>query len=274
MKKKLRNGMRLVLLAVFLVSSVMLVNKWIDKANGSDAYEDALAIASGGSDTHNTIGETPVPAAPRPDMQWVPAPVEQDHHMEALTQIDLAALRQVNPDVIGWIMIPDTEINYPLMQGQDNEYYLNHTWKGQKNSVGSIFLEHQNSADLMDYNTIIYGHNMNDDSMFADIRNYAVKDYWKTNPYIYIVTDAGVYRYDVIAAYKADLKGLTFGLAFEGEDSRNNFLRYIRRESDFDTGILPDVNDRILTLSTCYGNTNEGRWVVQARLRMVEVEAQ
>lgn len=272
MKKNVRRGLQLVLLAVFLVSTSLLVTKWVDKANGSDVYEEAIAIASGSAEEQ--IGEAPVPAAPRPELAWTPAPVEQDPHMDELMKINLDALRQVNPDVIGWILIPDTEINYPLLQGEDNDYYLNHTWKGQKNSVGSVFLECQNSPDLMDYNTIIYGHNMRDGSMFADIRNYAVKDYWKSNPFVYIITDAGVYRYDVFAAYKADLEGLTFGLAFEGEDSRNNFLRYIRRESDFDTGIVPEPNDRILTLSTCYGNTNESRWVVQARLRMVEVEVQ
>lgn len=274
MKAKFRKGMQAILLVVFLVSTALLAGKWIDKANGSDTYEEALAIASGDAGTHSQIAEPPVPAAPRPDMQWVPAPVEQDSHMEDLMQIDLDALRQVNPDVIGWILIPDTEINYPLLQGEDNDFYLNHTWKGQKNSVGSVFLEYQNSADMMDYNTIVYGHNMRDGSMFADIRNYAVKDYWKTNPFIYIVTDAGVYRYDVFSAYKADLEGLTFGVEFPKEESKDNFLRYIRRESDFNAGIVPEPNDRILTLSTCYGNTNESRWVVHARLRMVEVEAQ
>lgn len=274
MKKHIRNYLRVVLVAVFFISTTMLVSRYVDKATGSNAYEEAAAIASANIDSNIRIPEAAVPAAPRPDMQWIPAPVEQDPHVDELLQIDLAALREVNPDVVGWILIPDTEINYPLMQGQDNDYYLNRTWKGHKNSVGSIFIEHQNNGDLMDDNTLIYGHNMRDGSMFADLRNYSVTDYWKSNPFIYIITDGGVYRYDVIGGYSADLEGLTFGLEYEGEGSMQNFLNYIRKMSEFDTGIQPDVHDRIITLTTCYGNTNETRWVVHGRLRMMEVEVQ
>lgn len=274
MKKNLRKALRALLLAVCLVSTALLVVKYVDKAKGSDTYEEAAAIASAKIDTNVRIPDAAVPAVPRPDMQWVPAPVEQDPHMDELMQIDLAALREINPDIVGWILIPDTEINYPLLQGEDNDYYLNRTWRGHKNSVGSIFIEHQNSADLMDDNTLIYGHNMNDGSMFADLRNYAVQDYWKRNPFIYIITDAGVYRYDVIAAYSADIEGLSFGMDFGDEDSMQNFLNYIRSESEFDTGIRPDVHDRIITLTTCYGKTSVSRWVVQGRLRMMEVEVQ
>ena len=272
MKKTIRKQLRVLLLVVFVISTSILVQKTIDKSRGSDDYREAAAIASAGIDSDIRIREEAVPAAPRPDMRWVPAPVEQDPYVDELMQIDLDALREINPDVIGWILIPDTQINYPLLRGEDNDYYLNHTWKGQKNSVGSIFLEHQNSADLMDDNTIIYGHNMRDGSMFADLRNYSVKDYWKGNPFIYIITDAGVYRYDVIGAYSADLEGLTFGMEFDDEDSMNNFLRYIRKMSQFDTGIRPEATDRILTLVTCYGKTSETRWVVHGRLRMMQVE--
>lgn len=274
MKKKIRNGLKLVLLAVFITSTALLVSRMFDRADGSDAYENALAIASGGNSSRSEIVETPVPAAAEPEKGWVPAPVEEDDPiLEEMAQIDLAALREVNPDVLGWIRIPNTKINYPLMRGEDNDYYLNRTWDGKKNSVGSIFLECQNSPDLMDFNTIIYGHNMRDDSMFSDLRNYSIKDYWMRNPYVYIVTDAGVYRYEIFSAYKADLESITFGLEFATEQSRNSFLRHTLKKSEFVTGDVPGENDRVLTLSTCYGNTSETRWVVHARLRMVEVSA-
>lgn len=274
MKKKIRKILRALLLAVCLISTALLVIRYVDKANGSDTYEEAAAIASANIDPNIRIADAEVPLALRPDMQWVPAPVEQDPYMDELMQIDLAALREINPDIVGWILIPDTPINYPLLQGEDNDYYLNRTWKGQKNSVGSIFIEYQNSADLMDDNTLIYGHNMRDNSMFGTLRGYSLPDYWKNNPFIYIITDAGVYRYDVIGAYTADLEGLTFGMEFEGEESMQNFLNYIRKMSEFDTGIRPDPHDRIITLTTCYGNTNETRWVVHGRLRMMEAEVQ
>ena len=264
----MKTGLNLLFLAVFLVSSLLFVGSVRDKRQGSSTYQEAVAIA---------VREEPVPRETPPQEttppagKWVPETILKDPVMEDLAAIDLAALREINPDVVGWITIPETQINYPLMQGEDNDFYLHHTWKGDKNSVGSIFLETLCSPDLMGDNTILYGHNMADGSMFNDLRNYAVEGFWQRSPFVYIVTDAGVYRYDIVSAYKADVNGLTYGVEFPTEESKANFIRFLCQESEFDTGIVPEVQDRILTLSTCYGTANELRWVVQARLRMVQV---
>jgi sortase B len=270
MKKAYKRGMTLLFLGIFLVSTLLLAGSLRDKRRGTSAYQEAVSIAVREESVTREVIPSVSETVP-PEVQWVPETIPKDPVMDDLAQIDLAALREVNPDVVGWIIIPDTDINYPLMQGEDDDFYLNHTWKGDKNSVGSIFLEYLCSPDLTGDNTIIYGHNMANGSMFADLRNYAVKDFWKRSPFVYIVTDEGIFRYDIIAAYKADVDSLTYGVEFPTEDSKANFLRYIRQESEFDTGIVPQVQDRILTLSTCYGTANEFRWVVQARLRMVPV---
>lgn len=277
MKEKTRRILRLVLLAVFLVSTVLLVRRQQDKVSGSETYEQAQQIAAGGSAeaTEGTVpAEETLPEA-RTEMIWIPEPVEDgDPNLETMAAIDLAALRQTNQDVIGWIWIPNSKVNYPLMQGEDNDYYLKHTWEGRNNAVGSIFLEYQNSPDLTDFNTIVYGHNMNDGSMFAGIRNYSTEGYWMTHPYIYLTTDAGVYRYEVFSSYKADVDGETYGLSFELVKTKARFLLHALENSVIDTGIMPDVTDRILTLSTCSGAGYTTRWVVHARLKMVEVEVQ
>ena len=272
MKKKTKKGLTLVLLAVFLVSTILLIGKWFDKQSGSDAYADALAIASGNSDAPPVQKDVSAEAI-LSGANWIPAPIaEEDPQIAELSKIDLDALREVNPHVIGWIRIPDTKIDYPLLQGEDNDYYLNHTWKGKKNSVGSIYLEHQNKADLTDYNTIIYGHNMADGSMFAALRDYSVKTFWKDHPHVYILTDAGVYRYDIFAAYKADIESNTYGMNFQQDRTKANLLNMALEKTKFDAGVIPATTDRILTLSTCYGSSNQLRWVVQARLQMVEVQ--
>ena len=262
--------MTLVFLAIFLVSTLLLAGSLRDKRRGTSAYQEAVAIAV----REESVTREAVPSVSEtvpPEVQWVPETIPDDSVIEELMAMDLEALRDENEDVVGWIQIPETSVNYPLLQWTDNDFYLNHTWKGNKNSVGSIFLEYLCSPDLTGDNTIIYGHNMANGSMFADLRNYAVKDFWKRSPFVYIVTEEGIYRYDIIAAYKADVDSLTYGVEFPTEDSKANFLRYIRQKSEFDTGIVPQVQDRILTLSTCYGTANEFRWVVQARLRMVPV---
>ena len=270
MKKK-RIMLTCLLLAVFAASTALLLCQFRDKAGGQDAYDDALAIASAntGPQETETVGAVTDPT--QPQTVWVPAPVEEeDPYLEEMAQTDLAALQEVNQDVVGWIRIPGTKINYPLMQGEDNEYYLNRTWQGNRNSVGSIFLECRNNADLMDYNTIIYGHNMSDGSMFAALRKYN-QAFWEKHPYIYILTGAGVYRYEIFAAYKAGLEDPTYGLSFHQSKTRANFINHALEQSTIETDILPEKMDRILTLSTCSGGGYSSRWVVQARLRMVEV---
>ena len=205
------------------------------------------------------------------EIRWVPAPVEEeDPHLDTLAETDLDALRQVNEDIIGWILIPDTVINYPLLQGEDNDYYLKHTWQGKKNVAGAIFMEYRNEPDYEDFNTILYGHNMNNGSMFASLRRYAGEKYWKKHPYVYLATDAGVYRYEVFSAYRADVGSTTYGLSFQQEETRKEFLIHALENSKINTGVIPEITDRILTLSTCSGAGYSTRWVVHARLKMVQ----
>lgn len=259
----------LVLLIVFVVSTTLLLRQQLDNAGGSDAYRDALAIASG---TGHKAEETT--EATQPQTTWIPAPIEDDDpNLEKMAEIDLAALREVNEDVVGWICIPDSKINYPLLQGEDNDYYLKHTWDHRSNSVGSIFLEHRNKADLTEFNTIVYGHNMNNGSMFAGLKRYAATGYWEEHPYVYVLTDAGVYRYEVFSSYKANVDSSTYGLSFNQQETKAEFLVNALENSKIDTGIAPELTDRILTLSTCSGAGYTTRWVVHARLRMIEVEA-
>lgn len=273
MKKKVRIPLFLMMAAIFAVSTTLLISQFGDNASGDDAYGDALAIASGTeTQTRADVSATEATEPVKQESVWVPAPVEDDPVMEEMAAIDLAALREVNEDVVGWIRIPDTKIDYPVMQGEDNDYYLKHTWDRRNNSVGSIFLEHLSNPELVDYNTIIYGHNMNNGSMFAGLRKYTTQKYWEEHPYVYIKTDQGVYRYEIFAAYKADVDSVTYGLSFNQTITKVNFLQYALETSKIDTQIIPGKYDRILTLSTCSGSGYTTRWVVQARLKMVEVQ--
>ena len=255
MKEKIRICLLIILAVVFVISTALLLRQFGDNIGGQDAYGAALAIASGTGSREERkpdITETTEPV--KQASIWIPAAVEEDPRMEEMAAIDLAALREVNEDVVGWIRIPDTKIDYPLMQGEDNDYYLKHTWDGRSNSVGSIFLEHLNSPDLMDYNTIVYGHNMNDGSMFAGLRRYTTQEYWESHPYVYMLTDAGVYRYEIFASYRADVDSVTYGLSFNQTETKVNFLQYALEKSKIQTEIMLGRNDRILTLSTCSGS--------------------
>ena len=268
MKRSVKTLLTLVLALIFLFSTLQYLKSRQEKAQGNSTYEEALALAV--STRQDVSQPTPVTEAPAAQPQWVVAPVEEeDPHIKFLQELDLAALREVNPDVVGWILIPDTEINYPLLQGKDNDYYLSRTWDEKSNAMGSIFLEHLSSADLTAFNTIVYGHNMTDGSMFAGIREYRNREFREAHPYVYILSDYGVYRYEIFAAYMANVKSNTYGLSFPSETSRRSFLDKALQDSVIDTNLEPETTDRILTLSTCSGAGYSHRWVLQARLKMV-----
>ena len=265
-----------VLLVIFLVSTALLLRQWTDNAGGETTYQDAIDLAVN-SPKENAPSEkqTESTAMPTENKQpvtvWMPVPVENDPVMEEMAAINLTALREVNEDVLGWIRIPDTKIDYPLMRGEDNDFYLNHTWDRTANSVGSIFLEHLNQPDLTDFNTIIYGHNMNNGAMFAELEHFAMKEHWEGHPYVYVVTDEGVYRYEIFSFYCADVDSLTYSLNPSRDDTKEKFFKLALDTSWIDTGIQPEITDRVLTLSTCSGADYSTRYVVQARLPMMEV---
>lgn len=277
MKQRTRTLLTVLLVAVFAGSSAMLLRQHIGNRQAEEAYSQAQQLASRQQEPTDPTQTIPAETEPQvtqpPEMIWVPAEVEEeDPHMTELAQLDLSALREVNEDVLGWIRIPGTKVDYPFLQGEDNEYYLKTTWDFKKWDSGSIFLECENSPDMTDFNTIVYGHNMNNGSMFASIRQYANQNYFEKHPYIYLLTDEGVWRYEIFSSYRASVESPAYGLSFRQRETRENFVAAALENSVIETGIVPELTDRILTLSTCSGAGYSTRWVVHGRLAMVEVE--
>lgn len=272
MKKSIRTLLTVLLALVFLFSIIRFWQQRQEKASGSMIYKDARALAASPNTSVTQPETTPAKetSAPAEEPRWVVSPPEEeDPHIQTLAQINLKALQKANPDVIGWIMIPDTAIDYPIMQGTDNDYYLKHTWDANPCAVGSIFMEYLCSSDFADFNTIVYGHNMNDGSMFSGLRKYRDPEYWEDHPYVYIRTDLGVYRYQIFSSYLAKVDSSTYGVQITTEESRRRFLDHAVLNSVIDTGVEPQTTDRVLTLSTCSGSGYATRWVVHARLKMI-----
>ena len=106
--------------------------------------------------------------------------------------------------------------------------------------------------------------------MFAQLHRYGENGFREAHPYVYILCDTGVLRYEIFAAYRADVDSVAYGLSFRQEKTRAEFLLHALENSRIDTGIVPEKNDRILTMSTCSGAGYTNRWVVHARLKMIE----
>lgn len=279
--KQSRRILFLLCAAVFLVSCTMLLRQTFDYRGGAAVYDEAAALAAlpelipADAEELTDLEEEAVPLAALPT-ELAPAAAEEsdesaeatlwvDPYADALAAMDFAALQEVNEDVFGWIVIPGTRLSYPLLQGEDNDYYLERTWRKGRNSVGAIFMDYRVSRDLNDFHSVIYGHRMNDRSMFGILLNYKNQEYFEANPTVYIADENGSHAYSIFAAYEADaMATYMLDADFENDAERRAFLEYCCGKSVIETNTVPTIDDHILTLSTCTGRGHDTRWVVQA----------
>ena len=190
-----------------------------------------------------------------------------------LPVVDFEALRENGPDIIGWLSLPDTAINYPVTQTDNNEYYLHHLYDGTYNKVGCLFADYENQEDFSDRNTIIYGHNMRDGSMFAALNEYDEQGYYDGHPQMYLVTPDGGYVMEVFSAFEA--KPAESGsdtspwrLSWKDDGAYTTWLSEMAGRSVIETDVTVTSSDKVLTLSTC---TPEGksRFIVMGKLAAV-----
>lgn len=252
--KKVRIVLTVILAIVFAASLGRVIQTRVNYRSGAENYSSAQEIA--GITETNTEPEEVLPEEEEEEIDPLTA---------ALRSVNLKALQEVNPDVVGWIYIPDTVISYPIMYGTDNDFYLKHTWDKQKNIVGSIFVDYRSSKDLSDFNTLIHGHNMRDDSMFGSLHNYKEAEFLATHPDVYIITEDGCQKYRIFSTFMAKLKTAEpFQMEFEGDEDKQQFIDKCQSLGKDDTGITITPEDNVITLSTCSSWGHNYRWVVQA----------
>ena len=180
--------------------------------------------------------------------------------------VDFSSLLAQNPQVVGWIYSPDTVISYPVLKGGDNSYYLNHTLNGTENSSGSIFMDAVCEADLSQDNTILYGHHMNNGTMFASLSNYKLEGYLGEHPVLYYYTPNQNYMLQVFACFVTGGDSDVYAFNFATRDQFAAFIDTMRARSNFDTDITVDSSDHIMTLSTCSYEYEDARYVVLCKI--------
>ncbi len=181
----------------------------------------------------------------------------------------ILSLREKSEDVYGWIIIPGTEnIDYPILQSADNDFYLSRTYTGDYMTAGSIFADYRCDKDINgNYNFIVYGHNMQNGMMFSELIKFLDEDFFNKNQYVYVYTDKGIYTYKVFSVYKTDYKYKYIETGFPTGDDFVAWAEEMRSNSKFKReGISFDTNSRIITLSTCTNALWSDRYCVQALL--------
>ena len=193
--------------------------------------------------------------------------VSQKEDGGAPIDVNFEALKAMNANVVGWLYCPGTQINYPVVQSSDNSYYLTHLYDNQSNSSGTIFMDARNSPDLSNINTIIYGHNMKNGSMFASLQNYDEQWYYNAHPVMYYITNEHDYQIDVFASFETTSDSDVFTIFFPNAETYGNYMRARWGQSRIDTSWLPmSADDNIITLTTCSYGFEGARYVVQGKV--------
>jgi sortase B len=191
---------------------------------------------------------------------------DSDTSMNGVNHFILDVKQDLNEDTAAWIRIPNSRIDYPIVHGTDNSYYLDHDIRKRKAAAGSIFVDSRNSKGFTDFNTLIYGHNMIDGSMFSDLRNFSDFGYFSNNPAALLYLPRITYNLEIFAYIK--VKDDDRIIYSSSNIELNEFIEYVRSRASQYREIQLTDQDRIVTLSTCVNDLADSRMVVLARLKL------
>ena len=251
--------------ALFLFSGIMAMRQYKDTKQSAEAFNAVADLVKS--------APTPVPSsveeATGEDGTDTPASYEPAQELTAYDKY--AAVYEQNSDFIGWISIEDTKINYPLMQTPGNkDFYLKHAFDKSYSEYGVPYMQENCKLGLSD-NCVIYGHHMQDGSMFADLCKFESEDFYKEHKTIHFDTLAGFGEYEIVcvfktAAYAAD--GFKYYHFVDAADAAefNSFLSSCQSLALYDTGVSAEYGDKLITLSTCEYSRSNGRMVIVAKL--------
>ncbi|MCT8137901.1 class B sortase [Anaerobacillus sp. CMMVII] len=174
-------------------------------------------------------------------------------------------LLEKNEDTVGWITIPNTQVDYPIVKKEDNDFYLHHNFEGERSNGGTIFMDFRNIGDGTDRHTILYGHNMRDGTMFQGLMKYKQSDFFSDNQMITFYTLYEETKWEIFSAYVTDTNYYYIPTRFRSKRDYLDFLEGIQGKSLFQSEIEFTDEDKILTLSTCSYEFLDARFVVHAR---------
>lgn len=243
--KKIKNIIWLILLlsgiALLIYSGVMLYNVQKEYKDVNDVNKEVISIFTKNGSEDGT-----------------------DDPAKDFT-VNWDELLSTNPDVIAWIQIPDTKINFPVLQGESNNTYLRKNIYKKYSRGGCIFVDSHNTDNFTDLNTIIYGHNLNNGSMFSNLKKYKDKDYLQKHNYIYIYLPTGeALKYKIFSFSK--VKADNYDIYNPYVDDLATYYEIISRYNKFNELAPSDTSLPVITLSTCTNGNKNDRYIIQAYL--------
>ncbi|MBP9675416.1 MAG: class B sortase [Anaerolineaceae bacterium] len=248
-------GLMLLCLIGMLAAGVILIRNNKEYSQGNAAY-DQVRSAYKSTSEDGEIFEEGDPYAALPNLPpIIPGSI-----------MDFSPLIEINADTVGWLIAEDTAIDYPLVQASDNVYYLTHLFNKDTNKLGSLFMDYRNQRDFTDRTTIIYGHNMLDNSMFASLTDYEQQEYFENHPVMRLYTPQGDYSVKLFAGFVESGNSEFIRLTFKDDADFLAYIKQLKSKSTFDSIVEVQAQDRIIALSTCSYNFNNARYVLFGKL--------
>ena len=267
-RNTIRIWLCLILAGIAIFSGYEIITTLAEYKAGEDAYNDLqqyVSVVEPTEQTKDPSGQTEPDSTGNGGDKEVTVPVQMEEAPGI--HVDFNALKKINPDVVGWIYLEDSKVNFPVAQGDDNQEYLYWLINGDYNSSGTPFVDYRNAWDFSDRNTIIYGHNMNNGAMFADIHKYEDQEYYDSHPVIWLLTPKQTYKLEIFAGYRTGLDADAWKMFFVSDDEFMGWVDTAIEKSAFESDVIPTVDDRIVTLSTCSDSANQIRFVLLGVIR-------
>lgn len=265
-KKRIRILLGTVAAALFLFSAAKVLH-YLREMHASADYNEALI--------RQAVVETSSPSAKttpkqKDDLSADARDGDAQRRFSEVSPIsvDFSALREENADIVGWLYCPETLINYPVAQAEDNDYYLERLLDGTWNAAGTLFADCRNSVGGTDWNTVIYGHNMVNGTMFGKLRSYRAQEYYEQHPVIYFLTPEADYKIELLYGFVTPADAALYDV-YLLEEEREAVIADMLRSSDFTPQTEFAEGERLLTLSTCSYEFGNARYVVVGK--MIEI---
>jgi len=260
-RKKRLNALWWISGTVFVLAVAGLVLYFVMQWHDRQAYDDIAEVTPTPFVTPtapptpvNSPTPQPATATPEPTPEPIDLPVDFDY------------LKSINEDIVGWVVVEGTDIDYAILY-DENEYYLNHNYRGDYSYSGSIFMQSLNSPDFTDFNSVLYGHNMGSGTMFAQLHRFEKESFFDEHDTIIIYKPSYKLTYRIFAAYRTDNRHILNNFSFDTKEAREAYIDHVFDHSyaNYDLDVPVEESDRIITLSTCIGNPDY-RYLVQGVL--------
>lgn len=248
--------------AVFLYSGYRVLDYLLETQEADDAVSSYRDLAVTPVSTQATE-PTEATEEPKPGFTLSTEPVDRGEM--APIAVDFRLLQNESDDFVAWLYSPDTPINYPVLQGENNDTYLHHLPNGKYNFAGSLFVDSACAGDFSSPCTVIHGHNMKNDTMFGSLPDYESQEYFEKHSTLYLITPERSYRVDLFAGFVTPWDGYVYAW----EDYCSNFsvsIPFFKEQSDFVSDVTVEPGDQLLLLSTCTYDFYEARYVVLGKM--------